>query len=139
MVNNSSYVEYIISLVKTLSKDYDSILLETEPFVRWNLPEEIGMEWIDAFDMGILSSFMKIGSIPNTTKNLVLQIYNNFNDAFEIHCIQSVWTHESMKKSDFWDMQRALARAVLENTIEPNKDWREMCHRDDSADTLDRA
>ena len=102
---------FILKLAKELAQDYDVQYQHMEEFARWNLPEEIALEWIDAEGMvGVL----KCGQcIPKETVDLLREIIRAFILEFE-KIDNPVWTHQAMKKSAFWNMQRLNARKVFE-------------------------
>ena len=92
-------------------KDYDVQYQHMEEFARWNLPEEIALEWIDAEGMVDVLECGKC--IPKETIDVLREIMNAFIPEFE-KTDNPVWTHEAMKKSDFWNMQRLNARKALD-------------------------
>ncbi|MDO4398081.1 MAG: hypothetical protein Q4C21_06685 [Oscillospiraceae bacterium] len=107
---NNCY-KFILNLVKELAQDYDVQYQHMEEFARWNLPEEIALEWIDAEGMVDVLECGKC--IPRETIDVLREIMNAFIPEFE-KTDNSVWTHEAMKKSDFWNMQRLNARKALD-------------------------
>ena len=107
---------YVINLEKKLSMDYVDQYNAMEEFARWNLPEEIGLEWIDAEEMGIIGSDELIQSMSYDSIILLKEIVKNFNNAFEDPTMDDVWTHEAMQKHGFWNNQRLLAKRFL-NTV----------------------
>lgn len=107
---NNCY-KFILSLVNELAQDYDVQYQHMEEFARWNLPEEIALEWLDAEGM---VDILECGScIPKETVDMLREIINAFILAFE-EIDSSVWTHEAMRKGAFWEMQRLKARKLLE-------------------------
>ena len=83
-----------------------------EEFARWNLPEEIALEWIDAEGM---VDVLECGNcIPKETVDVLRKIISAFVLEFE-RMDNSVWEHTAMKKSAFWNTQRLNARKVLDN------------------------
>ena len=89
-----------------------SILIEhMEEFARWNLPEEIALEWIDTEGMVDVLEHGKC--ISKETVDVLREIRSAFILEFE-KIDNPVWTHEAMKRSTFWNMQRLNARKVLD-------------------------
>ena len=107
---NNCY-KFILNLAKELAQDYDVQYQHMEEFARWNLPEEIALEWIDAKGMVDVLECKKC--IPKETLDLLREIMNEFILDFE-KIDNSVWTHEAMEKSAFWNMQRLNARKALD-------------------------
>jgi len=107
---NNCY-KFILNLSKELAQDYDTQHQHMEEFARWNLPEEIALEWIDSEGMVDVLEFGKC--IPTETVNVLREIISAFILEFET-IDNPVWTHEAMKRSDFWNMQRLNARKVLD-------------------------
>ena len=107
---NSCY-RFILNLVKELAQDYDVQYQHMEEFARWNLPEEIALEWIDAEGMVDVLECGKC--IPKETIDVLREIINAFIPEFK-KIDNPVWTQEAMKKSAFWNMQRLNARKVLD-------------------------
>lgn len=104
------YLKYIEDLVKELSKDYSVQYQSMECFVRWNLPEEIGLEWIDAEE--VIKSDILQSVIPEKAYTILLNILANFDDAFD--CMDSdIWTHKGMQDNAFWREQRTYAREFI--------------------------
>ena len=111
---NNCYI-FILNLAKELAQDYDIQYQHMEEFVRWNLPEEIAIEWIDAEGMVAILECGKC--IPEETVEILREIINAFILEFE-KIDNPVWTHESMNRSAFWDMQRLNARRLLDKMKE---------------------
>ena len=86
-----------------------------EWFVRWNLPEEIGLEWIDA--KGIITSKALALILSTESANLLVKILNNFELAFTDSQKKDVWTVDAMYKHPFWTEQRSLAKQFLESVL----------------------
>lgn len=103
------YIKRIIDLCELLTKDYDEQCNSFEDFVRWNLPDEIGLSWID--DEYILKSEIVKDVLGIKRTNIVITIFNNFENAFANHC--DVWTDHAMKTHFFWKTQRDLAKQLL--------------------------
>ena len=101
---------FILNLAKELAQDYDIQYQHMEEFARWNLPEELALEWIDAEGMVILLEARKC--ISKETAEELHKIIRAFLLEFE-KIENPVWTHEAMKVSDFWNTQRSNARKVL--------------------------
>ena len=108
-------MKYMINLAKYLSMDFEKQFHEMEWFARWDLPEEIGMEWIDA--KGIITS-KALGQIISTeSAHLLTKILNNFELAFSDSKENGVWTVEAMYKHPFWAEQRTLAKQFLNSVL----------------------
>ncbi len=107
---NNCY-KFILNFVKELAKDYGVQYQHMEEFARWNLPEEIALEWIDAEGMVDVLECGKC--IPKETIDVLRERVNAFILEFE-KIDNPVGTHETMKKSVFWNMQRLNARKVLD-------------------------
>ena len=103
--------KFILNLSKELAQDYDAQSQHVEEFARWNLPEEVALEWIDAEGMVDVLEFGQC--IPKETVDVLREIIGAFILEFE-KIDNPVWTHEAMKKSVFWNMQRLNAREVLD-------------------------
>ena len=107
---NNCY-KFILNLVKELAQDYDVRYQQMEEFARWNLPEEIALEWIDAEGMVDVLECGKC--IPRKTVDALREIMRAF--ILELEKIDNpVWTHEAMKSSTFWNTQRQNARKLLD-------------------------
>ena len=106
---------FIQRLTEELAQDYDIQYENMETFVRWNLPEEIALEWIDAEGM---IDILECGKcIPKETADMLKGIITEFVLAFEIPN-NPVWTHEAMKTGSFWGRQRSNARKLLDKLQE---------------------
>ena len=102
---------FIQKLAEELAKDYDTQYHHMEEFARWNLPEEIALEWIDAEGM---INVLECGKcISRQRADVLREIIKAFVLEFE-KSNNPVWTHEAMKTSAFWNMQRLNARKVLD-------------------------
>lgn len=102
---------FILNLAEELAQDYDIQNQHMEAFARWNLPEEIALEWIDAEGM---INVLECGEcISKGNADALREIISAFVLEFE-KSNNSVWTHEAMKASAFWDTQRLNARKVLD-------------------------
>ncbi len=106
-------LKYMINAAKYLAKGYDEQYDEMEWFARWDLPEEIGEEWIDA--KGIICSPQLLKTIPHESLVLLLRILFNFENAFTNPAMIDVWSNEAMKTHKFWEEQRQLAKSFLES------------------------
>ena len=107
---NNCY-KFVLNLAKELAQDYDVQYQHMEEFARWNLPEEIALEWIDAEGM---VDVLEYGNyISKETADVLRKIMSAFILEFE-KIDNPVWTHEAMKRSAFWNMQRLNARKVLD-------------------------
>ena len=102
---------FILKLTQELALDFDAQYQHMEDFARWNLPEEIALEWIDA--EGMIEILHKSQCITKDTFNILKTIVNRFVLEFE-HPNNPIWTCESMKKSDFWNIQRSSAKEAYE-------------------------
>ena len=107
---NNCYM-FILNLVEGLAQDYDTQYQHMEEFARWNLPEEIALEWIDAAGMVDVLECGKC--ISKETVDVLREIMSAFILEFK-KIDNPVWTHEAMKKSTFWNTQRLNARKVLD-------------------------
>ena len=107
---NNCY-KFILNLAKELAQDYNVQYQQMEEFAKWNLPEEIALEWIDAEGMVDVLECGKC--IPKETINALREIISAFVLEFE-KIDNYVWTHEAMEKSVFWNMQRLNARKVVD-------------------------
>ena len=68
-------------MVKELAQDYDVQYQHMEEFARWNLPEEIAVEWIDA--EGMLDVLECGKCIPKEKIDILREIMNAFILEFE--------------------------------------------------------
>lgn len=102
---------FIKKLTQELTQDYEIQYYNMEEFVRWNLPDEIALEWIDA--EGMIEILEKGNCLSDELLKLLKLIISNFNSAFEQedYC---VYTHDAMKSSDFWNEQRRIATKALD-------------------------
>ena len=107
---NNCY-KFILNLAKELAQDYDIQYEHMEEFARWNLPEEIALEWIDT--EGMVDVLERGKCISKETVDVLREIRSAFILEFE-KIDNPVWTHEAMKRSTFWNMQRLNARKVLD-------------------------
>lgn len=110
MSNFNNIFTFIQKLVEELAQDYDIQYQHMEEFARWNLPEEIALEWIDAEEMINVLECEKY--ISEECVVLLRKILNAFIDEFKKNNNSSL-THEAMKTSIFWNTQRANARNLL--------------------------
>lgn len=102
---------FVLNLAKNLAQDYDTQYQHMEEFARWNLPEELALEWIDTEEtVNVLESAKYISK---ETVDVLREIIRAFILEFE-KIDNPVWTHEAMKTSSFWDIQRLNARKVLD-------------------------
>ena len=108
MSTNSCY-NFMKTLTEELTQSFDKQYESMEDFARWNLSEEIALEWIDA--QGIIEIISKDTSVSIDLVNTLIHIKNNFIKAFENN--YDVWTYDAMKESDFWNSQRILAEKAL--------------------------
>ena len=93
--------------------EYEKQFHEMEWFARWNLPEEIGMEWIDA--KGIITSEALSQIISTESVHLLEKILINFELAFMDSEKKDIWTADAMYRHPFWTEQRNLAKQFLES------------------------
>lgn len=106
---------FIQNLAGELAQDYDIQYQHMEEFARWNLPEEIALEWIDAEGM---INVLECGKcISKESADVLRGIISAFVLEFE-KSDNPVWTHEAMKTSAFWEMQRLNAKKVLDKIKE---------------------
>lgn len=102
---------FIQNLAEELAQDYNIQYQHMEEFARWNLPEEIALEWIDAEGM---INVLECGKcISKESADVLREIIGAFVLEFE-KSDNPVWTHEAMKTSAFWDIQRLNARKLLD-------------------------
>lgn len=101
---------FLINLAQTLAADFETQFSDMEEFARWNLPEEIAMEWIDA--EGMLQILKNAHCGVDEALDVFENIIHNFNVAYE-HSLDHVWTHYAMQTDDFWLQQRRLAQQAL--------------------------
>lgn len=101
---------FLCNLAKELAADFQTQFDAMETFARWNLPEEIALEWLDAEGMLQILKEAKCG----TTEELeILElIIGNFNAAFD-QSLSHVWTYDAMQNDVFWLQQRNLAQKFL--------------------------
>ena len=111
---NNCY-KFILNLAKELAQDYDDQYQHMEEFARWNLPEEIALEWIDAKGMVDVLECGKC--IPKETIDTLRKIMSAFILEFEKQN-NPIWTHESMKYDDFWNKKRVIAKKILDKMEE---------------------
>ncbi len=101
----------MINAAQYLKKGYDKQHQEMEWFARWDLAEEIGMEWIDA--KGIIFSENLAKVVPTEAIQILVEILNGFENAFENRAKESVWNDDAMRNHPFWKKQRELAKQFL--------------------------
>ena len=102
--------KFILGLVKELAEDYDAQYQHMEWFARWNLAEEIALEWIDAEGMICI---LESGNC--VSREITAELRKIISD-FELEFKKSdnrVWTHNEMKNGEFWQMQRMRAKNLL--------------------------
>ena len=106
--------KYTLQRLEELSASYEEQKDNTEDFALWNLPNELAEDWCNMeYFIGVLYSNNCINGI---VKSILCDINNNFlkyskgEPNYEIE----IWTHEGLKKSNFWEMQRTLARKALQ-------------------------
>lgn len=99
-----------------LSKPYEMQYIEMEEFVRWNLPEEIGLKWADDAE-GIINTIKYESILPTEVISILSEIRQNFLEAFKLDeaSYKEIWTHEAMKMHPFWTGQRKLAKSAAES------------------------
>jgi len=89
---------FIKNLSKELAQDFDTQYQSMESFARWNLPEEIALEWIDA--EGIIKVLEDCCCVSKNILFLLRLILNRFVLEFKKQNNQ-VWTFDSMKTDVF--------------------------------------
>ena len=109
---------FIKKLSKELAQDFDTQYQGMDSFARWNLPEEIALEWIDA--EGIIKVLEDSCCVSKNILFLLRLILNRFVLEFKKQNNQ-VWTFDSMKTDVFWCEQRLIAQEVL-NILEQSED-----------------
>ncbi len=94
---------------------YDVQFENMEDFARWNLLDELGLEWIDARDTRKISGLHEFGVIPYSAVEMLNQIVQRFEDAFDLPETErdKVYSHEAMQGSAFWDTQRQAAQTLV--------------------------
>ncbi len=97
-----------------LAAFYDVQLENMEDFARWNLPDEIGLGWIDARDTKRIKTLQESGVISYDVAEMLNQIVQRFEDAFDLPEAErdKVYSHEAMQGSAFWDTQRQAAQTL---------------------------
>ncbi len=106
-------LKYMVDLACELAGSYEEQYENMEDFARWNLPDETGMEWTDAKDMGLLEE--DNDEIPAEALKILQEIHKRFDEAFDDEAVyETVYTHEAMQGHPFWEEQRALAKQVLQ-------------------------
>lgn len=105
----------VYSLTCDLAAPYDVQLENMEDFARWNLPDELGLEWIDARDMRQIIRLHENCVIPCDAVEMLNQIVQRFEDAFHLPEAErdKVYSHEAMQGSAFWDTQRQAAQTLV--------------------------
>lgn len=112
MINSSNNeLRYMINAAQYLVKEYDKQRQEMEWFARWDLAEEIGMEWIDAKGIILSENLAKV--VSTEAIQILVEILNGFENEFENHSKKSVWTDDAMRTHPFWKKQRELAKQFL--------------------------
>lgn len=101
----------MIKAAQYLEKEYEKQYQEMEWFARWDLAEEIGLEWIDA--TGIIFSENLSKLVSEEAIQILVDILNGFENAFENHLKEFVWNDDAMKNHPFWKKQRELAKQFL--------------------------
>lgn len=102
--------EFLINLATELAADFEMQYETMEEFARWNLPEEMALEWLDAEGMVQIllnSNFRHLKEL-----DIIKLIIENFNRAFD-ESLSYVWTYSAMQNDDFWLQQRRLAQQLL--------------------------
>ena len=97
---------FILNLAKELSLPYDTQYQNMVDFARWNLPEEIALEWIDA--EGMIKILEASGYLSDDALGILQTILRNFALKFQLQD-NSSWTHDAMRNDTFWNKQRSLA------------------------------
>ena len=109
----SNELIYMLKAACYLSMDFKRQFEQMEWFARWDMPEEIGMEWIDA--EGIIYSNELSQDISDDSLQLLVKILDNFKYAFDSPIESDVWSIESMQNHPFWIEQRSLAKRFLKS------------------------
>ena len=110
---------FVQNLARELAQDYNIQYQHMEEFARWNLPEEIALEWIDV--EGMIDVLECAKDISKETADVLRRIISAFALEFE-KSNNSVWTHKAMKTSAFWNMQRLNAIQALDGMTEKTGD-----------------
>lgn len=106
------YMKKIVDLCTFLAKDYNEQLEQTEEFVRWNLPDEIGLEWMDA-EYVVLQAPELQSVLSEEQRSILCEIYDNFLSMFNEKANDKIRTHAAMQSHPFWQNQRVLAERFL--------------------------
>ena len=108
-INNE--LRYMIDAARYLAREYDEQYLEMEWFARWDLAEEIGLGWIDA--KGIIFSENLAKAVSAEAIQILKEIFNRFENAFDNREKESIWTDDAMRNHPFWKKQREMAKQFL--------------------------
>ena len=111
--NFCNELNFMINEARYLSKEYEEQYDEMEEFARWNLPEEIGLGWVDA--KGIIYSKELAQAISDESLQMLKRILYNFENAFQDSDMAVVWSHDAMKLNEFWEEQRNIAKQFLDS------------------------
>ncbi|MBE6931978.1 MAG: hypothetical protein E7464_01175 [Ruminococcaceae bacterium] len=103
--------DFIIALARELEADFATQYETMEAFARWNLPEEIALEWLDA--EGMLQTIKMLQYRSQEEIALIELIMRNFDTAFQ-QTQNPVWTYSAMQNDVFWHQQRHLARKLID-------------------------
>ncbi|MBQ4282904.1 MAG: hypothetical protein IJB96_03140 [Lachnospira sp.] len=102
---------FMKELTEELSEEFEGQYERMESFARWNLPDEIGMEWIDA--EGMIDILEKSNSVSKDLTKKFREIVSRFELEFK-NSDSEAWTFEGMKSGEFWSEQRRRAREILQ-------------------------
>ena len=110
-----NWLLYVLNELNELSLPYNEQYDDMEDFVRWNLPDEIGMGWIAVRDMEIINNLSKCRIVPEWVIEKLDQIVNRFDEAFSLPENEqaAIFTHKAMQESDFWRDMRNEALALI--------------------------
>lgn len=101
----------MIELTEFLSKDFDYQYWNTEALARWNLPDDIALDWICS--EGIIKSDNLTKAIPFNSIEILKEIFLRFDRAYDNENNEDLWTYQGMKNHPFWIQQRVLAKQFI--------------------------
>lgn len=101
---------FLINLTIELAADFETQFEAMEEFARWNLPEEIALEWLDA--EGMVQILKEANFRSRKELDIFELIIGNFNRAFD-EPASHIWTYAAMQNDNFWLQQRTLAKQLL--------------------------
>lgn len=105
-------IEYMLQEAKELALPYNDQLSNAEEFILWNLPDEIGLDWIAAREMEIINNLEQSKVLPQCTIDKMNYIVDQFENAFDVP-MDEVFSHNAMKNSKFWAELREIATELV--------------------------